>query len=294
MLFLAKLVHLCPGGGKVRRTEQRLHTVQREIGAVLAALDGLDAQEAAAAEVAAADAHAEPAALEPCDLAGPGDTSAAAARHTAQRAAGDAARAAGASGALTPPEEEPGQASGGASQRGLQRAVLRTRLADLESAQRRLQDGLEAQRAASAAEVRGSGPQTLGHVPGSAPAPRAAGGGALPPAKHGAAVNLSSGRAAGASAGAARPAGAPSAGSAAAGGQAAKSARAGAAGQGAAGAGEPGSAGTGGAEGPRSAPTPALPAALEEGGLEAELDAAAKGGLVETERDRLIRLVLQP
>ncbi|KAK9827355.1 hypothetical protein WJX81_000181 [Elliptochloris bilobata] len=46
-------------GGKVGRAEQRLHTVQREIGAVLAALDNLDAQKAATAEADAT--HAEPA-----------------------------------------------------------------------------------------------------------------------------------------------------------------------------------------------------------------------------------------
>ena len=39
-----------------------------------------------------------------------------------------------------------------------------------------------------------------------------------------------------------------------------------------------------------AAQAPAAPVLLEDGGLDAELDAAAKGGLVETERDRLIRL----
>lgn len=263
--------------------------MQREIGAVLAALDGLDAQEAAAAEAAAADADAaaaEPAALEFWDLAGPGDTGAAAAGQPPQRAqhaAGGPAHEAFASGAATPPEAMPGQARGGAAQRDLQRAVLRTRLADLESAQRRLQDGLEAQRAASAAEVRASGPRAHSGAPESAPAPSAAGGDKI----------LDGGRATGASAGAVRRTEKPSAGTLATGGQATKPARAGAVGQGAAGAGGPGAASAVGAEATGPAPAPAPPAALEEGGLEAELDAAAKGGLVETERDRLIRLVRQ-
>ena len=302
---LADLLHLWPDGGKLRRAEQRLHTVQREIGAVLAALDGLDAQEAAAAEAAAADADAaaaEPAVLEPCDLAGPSDTAKAAAGQPpqrAQRAPADAVPGAPASGTATPPEEEPGQglgsrASGGAAQRGLQRAVLRTRLADLEAAQRRLQDGLEAQHAASAAEVRATGSRgTLGDATEPVPAPPAVGGGAAPPARQGAAETLGGGRATGTVAGAARRAGKPSAGTPAAGGQAAKAARAGAAGPGAAVAGGPRGASAGGAEASAPAPAPAPAAALEEGGLEAELDAAAKGGLVETERDRLIRLARQ-
>ena len=283
---------MCLDGGKLRRAEQRLHTVQREIGAVLAALDGLDAQEAAAAEAAAADADAaaaEPADLEPCDLAAAGHPP-----QRAQHAAGGAAREALSTGTLTPPEEgEPGQASGGAAQRGLQRAVLRTRLADLESAQRRLQDGLEAQHAASMAEVRASGPRTLGDAAEPASVLPAAGGAALPPARRGAGKTLGGGRAAGAVAGAAMRTNKPGAGTPAAGGQAAKAARVGAAGQGAAGAGGPGGASAGAAEASAAAPAPAPPAALEEGGLEAELDAAAKGGLVETERDRLIRLVRQ-
>lgn len=54
-------------GGKVARVERRLRTVERELGAVLAALDSLDAEDEAAA--AAADAGAE-ATLEPCDLDG--------------------------------------------------------------------------------------------------------------------------------------------------------------------------------------------------------------------------------
>ena len=291
---------LCPDGGKLRRAEQRLHTVQREIGAVLAALDDLDAQDAAAAEAAAADADAaaaEPAALEPCDLAGPGNNTPAAVGQPPQRAqhgTEDAAREAFPSGAVMPPEEgAPRQARGGAAQRGLQRAVLRTRLADLEAAQRRLQDGLEAQRAASAAEVRASGPKTLAYAAEPAPALPVAAGAALSPAGRGAAKAVGGARAAGASAGAARRTGKPGGGTPGADKQAAKAARAGAAEQRAAGTGGPGGVSAAGAEATAPAPAPAPPAALEEGGLEAELDAAAKGGLVETERDRLIRLVRQ-
>ena len=54
-------------GGKVARVERRLRTVERELGAVLAALDSLDAEDETAA--AAANAGAE-ATLEPCDLDG--------------------------------------------------------------------------------------------------------------------------------------------------------------------------------------------------------------------------------
>jgi len=148
-----ELVHLLPSdGGKVRRVEQRLRTVEREIDAVLAALDSLaDTEAAAAGDLGAGNASSAP---EPCGLGSPPEAQAVltlpADRPPAveQRAHGAAVggvtsaavevekrgvAAAGSSPAGADAEEQ------GAAEQGLQAAVLRQRLVDLEAQQRRLQ-----------------------------------------------------------------------------------------------------------------------------------------------------------
>ena len=132
--------------------EQRLRTVEREIDAVLAALDSLaDTEAAAAGELGAAKAPSVP---EPCGLGSPPEAQAVASLPAdrpslvEQRAHGAAvgdvtpamvkseersAAAAGSSPAAADAEEQ------GAAEQGLQAAVLRQRLVDLEAQQRRLQ-----------------------------------------------------------------------------------------------------------------------------------------------------------
>lgn len=136
----------------MRRVEQRLRTVEREIDAVLAALDSLaDTEAAAAGELGADNAPLVP---EPCGLGGPPEAQAVPSlpadrpRPVEQRAHGPAvggltsaaaeverrgAAAAGSSPAAADAEEQ------GAAEQGLQAAMLRQRLVDLEAQQRRLQ-----------------------------------------------------------------------------------------------------------------------------------------------------------